>query len=77
MEAAARFLLDEGIDANVACHGKRPLRWAREHGDTELASLLEETGAADGTTLGFKLRRLGKTIQSAGLVVALLLGGGM
>jgi ankyrin repeat protein len=77
VEATARFLLDEGIDANVACHGKRPLRWAREHGDTELASLLEEAGAADGTTLGFKLRRLGKTIQSAGLVVALLLGGGM
>jgi cytohesin len=77
VEATALFLMEAGIDANVACRGKRPVRWAHERGDTELASLLEEAGASDGTTLGFKLRRLGKKIQSAGLIVALLLGGGM
>jgi ankyrin repeat protein len=77
VEATALFLMEAGIDANVPCRGKRPVRWARERDDTELASLLEATGASDGTTLGYKLRRLGKTIQSAGLVVALLLGGGM
>ncbi len=77
VEATALFLMAAGIDANVPCRGKRPVRWAHERGDTEMASRLEEAGASDGTTLGFKLRRLGKTIQSAGLVVALLLGGGM
>ena len=54
-----------------------PINWALERGDVELARLLEEHGASEGTTFAHKLRQMRKSLASAAIVAALLFGGSM
>jgi len=77
VEATAVFLMEEGIDPNVPFYGRRPINWALERGDVELARLLEEHGASEGTTFAHKLRQMRKSLASAAIVAALLFGGSM
>jgi ankyrin repeat protein len=77
VEAAALYLIEKGIDPNVACYGRLPVNWALERDDVELARLLEEHGASNGTTLAYKLRRMRKSLTGVAIMAALYLGGGM
>lgn len=77
VQVTAAFLIEQGIDLNVPFHGRRPAHWALEREDVELAGLLEEHGASEGTTFAHKLRQLRASLAGAAMVVALLLGGSM
>jgi len=77
VEATAVLLMEEGIDPNVPYYGRRPINWALEREDTELARLLEDGGASTGTTFTHKLRQVRKTLGGAAIAVLLLLGGSM
>lgn len=77
VEATAVFLMEAGIDPNVPFHGRRPINWALDRGDVELARLLEEHGASEGTTFAHKLRQVRRSIAGAAIMVALLFGGSM
>jgi ankyrin repeat protein len=73
--AAVERLLERGMDPNVPCHGKRPLTWARENGQTELAERLVAAGGREGTTLGRKLLWLPEKVAMAGYLALMLLLG--
>jgi ankyrin repeat protein len=73
----AVFLIEHGIDPNVPYYGRRPINWALEREDVELARLLEEHGASEGTTFTYKLRKVRKALAGAAISVALFFGGGM
>ena len=77
VEATALFLIEQGIDANVPFNGRRPINWALERKDVELARLLEDNGASEGTTFGYKFRQLRRSLGGAAIVVALFFGGSM
>jgi len=77
VEATAIFLIEEGIDPNVPYHGRLPVNWALERQDVELAHLLEEQGASEGTTFSYKLRQVRKSLAGAAIAAALMLGGSM
>ena len=77
MEATALFLIEQGIDPNVPYYGRLPVNWALEREDVELARLLEEHGASEGTTFTHKLRQVRRSIAGAAIAVALLFGGSM
>ena len=77
VEATALFLIEEGIDPNVPYHGRLPINWALEREDVELARLLEEQGASEGTTFSYKLRQVRRSLAGAAIAVALMLGGSM
>ena len=77
VEATAVFLIEEGIDANVPYYGRRPINWALERDDVELARLLEEHGASEGTTLKYKFRQLRRSLAGAAIAAALFFGGSM
>jgi ankyrin repeat protein len=77
VEATAVFLIEAGIDTDVPYFGRLPVNWALEREDVELAQLLEEHGASEGTTFRHKLRQARKSLASAAITVGLLLGGGM
>jgi ankyrin repeat protein len=77
VEATAVFLIEEGIDPNVPYYGRRPINWALEREDVELARLLEAHGASDGTTFSYKLRQVRRSLAGAAIAVALFFGGSM
>jgi ankyrin repeat protein len=77
VEATAVFLIEQGIDPNVPFNGRRPINWALEREDVELARLLEEHGASEGTTFTYKLRQLRRSLGGAAIAAALLFGGSM
>jgi ankyrin repeat protein len=77
VEATALFLIEQGIDANVPYYGRRPINWALERKDVELARLLEEHGASEGTTFTYKLRQMRRSLAGAAIAVALFFGGSM
>jgi ankyrin repeat protein len=77
VEATAVFLIEQGIDPNVPFFGRRPINWALERGDVELAGLLEEHGASEGTTVTYKLRQMRKALAGAAISIALFFGGSM
>jgi len=77
VEATALFLIEKGIDPNVPFYGRRPINWALEREDVELARLLEEHGASEGTTFTHKLRQLRRSLAGAAIAAALFFGGSM
>ena len=77
VEATAVFLIEQGIDRNVPYYGRRPIDWALEREDVELARLLEEHGASEGTTFTHKLQQVRRSIAGAPTAAALLFGGSM
>jgi ankyrin repeat protein len=77
VEATAVFLIEQGIDPNVPYYGRRPINWALEREDVELARLLEEHGASQGTTFTYKFRQLRRSLAGTAIAVALFFGGSM
>ncbi len=77
VEATAVFLIEQGIDPNVPYYGRRPINWALEREDVELARLLEEHGASEGTTLTYKFRQARRSLAGAAIAAALFFGGSM
>ena len=77
VEATALFLIEEGIDPDVPYYGRLPVNWALEREDVELARLLEEHGASEGTTFSYKLRQARRSLAGAAIALALMLGGSM
>jgi ankyrin repeat protein len=77
VEATALFLIKKGIDPNVPFYGRRPINWALEREDVELARLLEEHGASEGTTFTHKLRQMRRSLAGAAIAAALFFGGSM
>jgi ankyrin repeat protein len=72
----ASLLLARGVDPNVPHLGQRPLSLARERGADALAARLESAGGREGSTLTYKLDRVGRAFRRAGYAIVLLLGGG-
>jgi ankyrin repeat protein len=77
VEATAVFLIEQGIDPNVPYYGRRPINWALEREDVELARVLEAHGASEGTTFTHKLRQVRRSLAGAAIAVALMFGGSM
>lgn len=72
----ADLLLARSVDPDVPYLGQRPLSLARERGAEPLAQRLEQAGARSGSTLGYKIDRVGRAVRRAAYAVVLLLGGG-
>jgi ankyrin repeat protein len=75
--AIAELLLEREVDPNVPHRGVLPLTLARERGNEALALRLEQAGAREGTSLAWKLGRVGSAVRGAGVALMLLLGGGL
>jgi ankyrin repeat protein len=73
--AIAALLLERGVDPSVPHRGVLPFTLARERGNEALAERLAEAGARAGTTLAWKLGRVGSALRGAGVALVLLLGG--
>lgn len=72
--AVVAVLLEAGVDPNVASDGRTPRRCAEDSTDAELAGALARAGGRSHESLWERVKR---ATASAGLAIALLLGGGM
>jgi len=72
--AVIALLLEAGVDPNVRCDGRTPLRCAEDSRDVALA---EQLAAAGGRSRESLWRVVKRGASGAVLVIVLMLGGGM